>query len=39
MSKAIAEILAGLEQFLLAISTTSLSYDELAPTQFVKEVF
>lgn len=39
MSKAIAEILAGLEQFLLAVSTTSLSYDELSPAQFVKDVF
>ncbi len=39
MSKAIAEILAGLEQFLLAISTTSLNYNELSPLQFAKEVF
>ncbi|MBI4851011.1 MAG: FHA domain-containing protein [Acidobacteria bacterium] len=36
---AIEEILAGLEQFLLAVSTTSLSYDELSPVQFVKDIF
>jgi hypothetical protein len=39
MSKTMEEILTGLEQFLLAVSTTSLSYDELSPMLFVKDLF
>lgn len=39
MNNSIEEILAGLEQFLLAVSTTSLSYDELSPALFAKDIF
>lgn len=39
MSKTITEITLGLEQFLLIISTTAISYDEISPTLFSQELF
>lgn len=39
MSKTIPEILAGLDQFLLAVSTTSFNYQELSPIQFIEDLY
>src|SRR2546423_1698494 len=38
MAKDVQEILSGLEQFLVIISTAALNYDELDPTGFANEI-